>query len=177
MNRPEQAVQKAIVDFLEVSLPAQSSFYCHVPNGGWRGKIEAAILKRLGVKAGVPDLLVLASGQCPIWFEVKAPKPNRGVLTPAQRDVMEHLSGLGCHCFEVDCVEHVETALLALGVKLKASTGEPIDHEQRRKGLRLIQGGKAEDPIVRLRDHPQGRGLKAADPPGDGPGPEGSGAV
>lgn len=30
----------------------------HIPNGGYRNKIEAANLKRQGVKAGVPDLFM-----------------------------------------------------------------------------------------------------------------------
>lgn len=30
----------------------------HVPNGGYRNKIEASNLKRQGVKAGVPDLFL-----------------------------------------------------------------------------------------------------------------------
>lgn len=34
--------------------------YCHVPNGGWRSPVEAAIMKGLGVKAGVPDMLIFA---------------------------------------------------------------------------------------------------------------------
>lgn len=176
MKRPEQAVQLAIVNYLEVALPHESSFFCHVPNGGYRGKIEAVIFKRLGVKAGVPDLLVMVAGQTPIWFEVKA--PGTGQVTKAQMDVMEHLSRLGSHCFVVDCVEHVETTLLALGVKLKAHTGDTLDPEIRRKGLRCIEGGRAEEPLVQLRERPEGRGLRlGTEPSRDGPGPEGSGTV
>lgn len=31
-----------------------------VPNGGWRGKVTAAIMKREGVRAGTSDLILLA---------------------------------------------------------------------------------------------------------------------
>ncbi|HSW34684.1 MAG TPA: VRR-NUC domain-containing protein, partial [Steroidobacteraceae bacterium] len=30
----------------------------HVPNGGWRNPIEAARFKAMGVKAGLPDILL-----------------------------------------------------------------------------------------------------------------------
>lgn len=32
--------------------------WCHVPNGGSRNVIEATKLKRMGVKKGVPDILI-----------------------------------------------------------------------------------------------------------------------
>lgn len=32
--------------------------WCHVPNGGGRSKVEAAIFQGLGVKSGVPDVLI-----------------------------------------------------------------------------------------------------------------------
>lgn len=46
----------------------------HIPNGGSRNKIEAANLKRQGVKAGVPDLcLPVARGKCHgLYIELKA---------------------------------------------------------------------------------------------------------
>lgn len=45
----------------------------HIPNGGSRNKIEAANLKRQGVKAGVPDLhLPVARGQYhSLYIELK----------------------------------------------------------------------------------------------------------
>jgi hypothetical protein len=56
-------------------------WWCHVPNGGYRGAIEAAIFKSLGVIAGVPDLLLIFSGQT-YGLELKAAKGGR--LSPAQ---------------------------------------------------------------------------------------------
>ena len=45
----------------------------HCPNGGSRNKIEASNLKRQGVKAGVPDLLLLApkNGYIGLAIEMK----------------------------------------------------------------------------------------------------------
>jgi hypothetical protein len=37
-------------------------FAFHVPLGGYRKPVEAAILKGLGVKAGVPDIIAIKAG-------------------------------------------------------------------------------------------------------------------
>ena len=46
----------------------------HIPNGGSRNKMEAANLKRQGVKAGVPDLMfpVALHGYHGLFIEMKA---------------------------------------------------------------------------------------------------------
>lgn len=53
--------------------PELESLY-HIPNGGTRNKIEAANLKRQGVKAGVPDIhLPVARGKFHgLYIELKA---------------------------------------------------------------------------------------------------------
>lgn len=57
----------------EVRFPALRLLH-HIPNGGKRGKREAAIFKAMGVKAGVPDLFM----PCPkskwhgLYIEMKA---------------------------------------------------------------------------------------------------------
>ena len=70
MNKPEQALQRAILTLLWRQYPA--GFVFHVPNGGKRGRIEAYNLKLNGVKAGVPDLCVIRPGGRVGWIEVKA---------------------------------------------------------------------------------------------------------
>jgi hypothetical protein len=47
-------------------------FAFHVPNGGFRKPIEAKILQGLGVRAGVPDVIVIHQGRC-YAMEIKAP--------------------------------------------------------------------------------------------------------
>ena len=46
----------------------------HIPNGGSRNKLEAANLKRQGVKSGVPDLFLPAArgGYHGLYIEMKA---------------------------------------------------------------------------------------------------------
>ena len=53
-NNYEEQEQREVVKFLTLA----GVRFCHVPNGGKRGRIEAAIFKGLGVQAGVPDLLI-----------------------------------------------------------------------------------------------------------------------
>lgn len=53
--------------------------FFHPANGGSRHPAEAAALQRLGVRAGVPDLVVLIIGVhkiCTAFIEMKAPKTD-----------------------------------------------------------------------------------------------------
>jgi hypothetical protein len=45
----------------------------HVPNGGWRNPIEAARFKAMGVKAGLPDILLPLRTEAygAGWWELK----------------------------------------------------------------------------------------------------------
>ena len=51
------------------------TWWTHIPTGGRRSPIEAAILKSLGVRAGSPDLLIIRAGQ-PVFMELKGAKPQ-----------------------------------------------------------------------------------------------------
>lgn len=57
---------------MESRFPALSLLH-HIPNGGSRNVIEAANLKRQGVKAGVPDIClpVPSSGNHGLYIEMK----------------------------------------------------------------------------------------------------------
>ena len=84
--RPEQALHRAAAQFLDVALPDDAVWF-HPPNGGARTKAEAGIFRALGVKAGVPDLVIVYRGRL-IAIELKAP---RGRLTAAQRAMHKRL--------------------------------------------------------------------------------------
>lgn len=66
----------------------------HVPNGGKRGKAEAARFKAAGVKAGVPDIClpVARRGYHGLWIEMKA---LDGKPSDAQKDWIAMLTGQG----------------------------------------------------------------------------------
>lgn len=77
----------------------------HIPNGGSRNPIEAANLKRQGVKAGVPDVFlpVARHGCHGLFIEMKRAKG--GVLSQFQKEYIEALMREGyrvavCHGFE-----------------------------------------------------------------------------
>lgn len=69
-SRLEQVLQKAVADYLRKVKPA--CIWFHVPNGGARSRVEAAIFKGLGVRAGVPDLCFVWGGHA-AFIELKAP--------------------------------------------------------------------------------------------------------
>lgn len=114
MKRPEQALQRNVIKMLDAILPQPSHFH-HVPNGGGRSKIEAAILKGQGVKPGVPDVFVFAPGVV-VAIEMKI---EGGRISPYQKAVMEKLRQCGVHtavCYSVDDV--LET-LAEAGIQVK----------------------------------------------------------
>ena len=57
-RRLEQSMQIAIFDWIRLHQKQypQLAYVFAVPNGGWRSKVEAAIMKRGGVLAGVSDI-------------------------------------------------------------------------------------------------------------------------
>jgi len=62
VNRPEDKIQRAVIEHLRVR-GVRDLFYFHCPNGGARRKTEAAIMRGLGVRAGVPDLIMVHQGK------------------------------------------------------------------------------------------------------------------
>ncbi len=69
-----------------------------IPNGGKRGKAEAARMKMAGVKAGVPDMfLPVPRGSFHgLYIELKRRKGGR--VSPEQAEWLERLSDEGYFC-------------------------------------------------------------------------------
>lgn len=146
MNRPEEQLHKACVQYLRASLPKPWITW-HTPNGGGRSKAEAGILKAMGVLAGMPDLFVMGPLRHEQGFRVmegleepartithliaiefKAP-PKRlrlgGVskarprLSPAQMARQQDLGACGVPHLVIDDMAEMVQALRALGVPLR----------------------------------------------------------
>jgi hypothetical protein len=66
----EAAIQRAVFENFR-SRGAPGVFAFHPANGGYRRPIEAKILKGLGVRAGVPDIIAIHNGRC-FALELKA---------------------------------------------------------------------------------------------------------
>jgi hypothetical protein len=92
VRRAEQTIQRAVFEHLAVR-GARGVYAFHVPNGGARSPIEAAIMKGLGVRAGVPDMIAVKDGKV-YALELKAAS---GKVTDAQRQAIEDLRAAGAH--------------------------------------------------------------------------------
>jgi hypothetical protein len=90
MTRPEQEIQRAVVQHLAIR-GARDCFSFHVPNGGWRSRVEASIMKGLGVRAGVPDIIAIKNGRA-YALELKGPGRR---LTAVQREAHAALTAAG----------------------------------------------------------------------------------
>ena len=87
---PEAQIQRSIFQHLRVrGTPGMFAF--HVPNGGYRRPVEAAILKGLGVVAGVPDIIIVHEGRC-YGLELKA---KGGRATPKQLEAIAAMEAAG----------------------------------------------------------------------------------
>lgn len=69
--RPEDQIQRTVVQHLR-QRGVPGLVWLHVPNGGKRKPVEAAIFKGLGVRAGASDLLLWHGGKS-FALELKAP--------------------------------------------------------------------------------------------------------
>jgi hypothetical protein len=86
----ENLIQRAVFEHLRVR-GAPGLFVFHVPNGGKRDRTEAAILKSLGVRAGVPDIFAVHQGRC---FAIEL-KTAIGRPSSAQREAIAALQAAG----------------------------------------------------------------------------------
>jgi len=126
MTHPEQDLQIAVCEWLDLVLDPNLARYCHVPNGGKRSKVEAAKLKKMGVKAGVVDLLI--EWHCAAqsdndfgyldhgWIELKA---GGGKLSAAQDDFLTCTSDWGGHAALCRSLEEVAKTLKAWRVPIR----------------------------------------------------------
>ena len=90
----EDQEQAALVDWLQL----HNILFTHVPNGGARDKVTGAILKRLGVSKGCPDILIFdrppKAPECAgVAIELKRRKG--GQIRPEQAEWLEKLKVRG----------------------------------------------------------------------------------
>lgn len=95
-RRSEATEQEALITWCRIfenRYPELKMIY-HIPNGGSRNRLEAANLKRQGVKAGVPDLClpVPKDGYHGLYIEMKYGKNKQ---TDNQEEWMERLRQYG----------------------------------------------------------------------------------
>lgn len=116
-NRPEETLQRAIVGFLGIALPPDSYMFAVTNQRGTRRKFEMGILKAMGARAGVPDLVIIHRGRF-FGIEVKAEK---GCLSDHQATAADDIVRAGGFYSVVRSVEEVERCLRGWGVILRAT--------------------------------------------------------
>ena len=91
---PELTIHNAIADHLRLLAP-KSCLWFHIPNGESRSARTGAKLKRMGVRKGAPDFMVMYHGRV-IWLEVKAEGKYPSKEQRAFRDLAEAAGGIYC---------------------------------------------------------------------------------
>jgi hypothetical protein len=122
---PEEQIQRLIVQWWALKWrelgAADERLLMHIPNGAHKTPAQRGVFKALGLRAGVPDLLLAVArrgvpfshcdvGEAGLWLELKAEK---GRTTPAQESLHEALHKAGyvvvvCHGFD-EAVAAIET--------------------------------------------------------------------
>lgn len=115
MKRPEQALHKTVARYLDLFLPKTATWF-HPANGGYRRKVEAAILKGMGVRAGIPDIVIVWEGRA-YFIELKA---GTGKLTDHQVNMMRLLTDAGAGWRCCTSLNDVMETLKGWGFPLKA---------------------------------------------------------
>lgn len=109
-RQPERALQIEVAEILN-GIPGLLWF--HVPNGGKRNVIEAKIFKAMGVKPGVPDIIIAGtpivyhgpvpfSGGGPAFIELKADNKKPSPEQVAWHEELRKRGWAGTVCRSVD---------------------------------------------------------------------------
>ena len=112
--KPEEQLHRACVQLLWVYETFGRLTFAHCPNGGSRHPAEAAKLKAMGVRAGVPDLLIWTPAGGHFAIELKA---GRGTESDAQVLWRSTLESLGHRCYVCWSLDEVEAVLRLEGIR------------------------------------------------------------
>ena len=113
MRRPEEQLHRVVVQLLQVYQSHSLLTFCHVPNGGWRTRTEAGVLKAMGTTPGVPDLLIWLPGGGHFQIELKA---GSGRLSAHQAAWISRMTDMGVAVHIIHSLGGLEALLRAEGV-------------------------------------------------------------
>src|SRR5262245_16196618 len=109
-RQPEAAIQRAVFQHLRVR-GAPGVFAFHPANGGYRKPAEAAIMKGLGVVAGVPDVIAVHNGRI-FCLELKA---EGGRVSDKQLETLAALREAGAFTCVAEGLDRALACLEAWG--------------------------------------------------------------
>ena len=110
----EARLQASLIAWIRWCAPQTMVFA--IPNGGLRGKAEAARLRWTGTLAGIPDLAVLAPGGRVFFLEVKTAD---GRLSTEQREMFDRFVALGIDAAVVRSIADVRQAFHVWGISTR----------------------------------------------------------
>jgi len=107
--RTEDQFQKTVAKLLD----SLGLTWCHVPNGGKRNAATGALMKAMGAKAGVPDVLIFSHGCVqghsegfgpPLAIELKVGKNKPTQSQLEWRDKLVSCGWVWACCYTMDDV-------------------------------------------------------------------------
>jgi hypothetical protein len=116
-SKSEISLQWHVAALLENNLP-DDVFYTAFPAGGG-GHMRGMMLKGMGLKAGVPDILIVWQGRV-YWIELK--RADGGALSDAQKETQPILTAAGCPVANCQTLDQVKGQLQAWGIPRRATT-------------------------------------------------------
>ena len=112
--QPEQQLQQAVARFLALALP-EGSFFTAFPAGGG-GRLRGAFLRSMGLRAGVPDLMIIWQGHYH-GIELKAEGGRATNIQKLCAATIEYAGGRVAVCRSL---QDVQETLAEWGIPLKA---------------------------------------------------------
>jgi hypothetical protein len=127
MKHTEHTLQTAVAVYLAQAMPLDSWWTSVDAGQGRMGLIAAGRRKARGVKAGVPDVLVLWSGRFrSIELKVGAGRPSE-----AQRNMGADIVQAGGGWLCANSIAEVEAALIGWGIPLRPVSMLPSERDAR----------------------------------------------
>lgn len=106
MKRPEDKLQRSIVDWVRLVCPTHIIF--SIPNGGARSMAEGQMLRLTGMLAGIPDLCLIGPGGKAYFIECKS---DSGALSARQRAIIDRFIEMSVPYCVARSVEDVRVAM------------------------------------------------------------------
>jgi len=104
----ENQIQSALIERMKI-MGRPDCTYFHVPNGGWRFKRSAGVLKSLGVTPGVCDLIFIWPQRNILFLELK--RTDKDELTMEQAFFLDRMRICG---FDAECAYGLDQAIAIL---------------------------------------------------------------